>query len=687
MNTDTPAPAEITPAEKAPTDVRGVIPDGHRILHEMVLPEVVSPDIVPLYVETTAVRSAPAKDNEGKESAKTTLMTQQAAHVEGYDASQKMQRRSLSISGSQLRSFGTYFNAFPASYWRRWTRVRRVTLTIATHGRGHLIVNKTNARGDIQQLEAIEVRGEKVSTFELSLDAFGDGGWIWFDAYASSRILQIHGAAYSAEASLARRQGTFALAMTTMNKVDFAFDTIEKVAHSSDLRHSLDTLYVVDQGSDRLRDYPERLGRALRDLGPQLTLIDQGNIGGSGGFSRGLYEAATNGTTDYVITCDDDLVLEPESVIRLVTFADFATKPTLVGAHMFDINARSILHAFGETVDAWSTQPARPHADMTLRHDFAAYPLRSTAWLHRRVDVDYNGWWMCLIPTEVVRDIGLALPLFIKWDDAEYGLRARAAGYPTVSLPGAGIWHMAWTDKDDASDWQAYFHHRNRVITALLHSPFARGGGTITNSQMIDLKHLLSMQYSTEAIRALAHSDILRGPGSLHAEIGTKLPQIREIAAAFADASLKSDVDGYPPVHVSRPPNRGRPMHYPRRWKLPLVTAKALATQLLVQPRDAAAANPEAQLAFQDAKWWRLTRFDSALVTNAGGTKVAWYRRDPKKARAALAAALNGNLEIVRRWDELRETYRAAATELTSFAAWEDTFAKNPAPQRTESTT
>ncbi len=29
-------------------------------------------------------------------------------------------------------SFATYFNAFPASYWRRWTVVESVRLTVAT---------------------------------------------------------------------------------------------------------------------------------------------------------------------------------------------------------------------------------------------------------------------------------------------------------------------------------------------------------------------------------------------------------------------------------------------------------------------------------------------------------------------------------------------------------------------------
>ena len=75
---------------------------------------------------------------------------------------------------------------------------------------------------------------------------------------------------------------------------------------------------------------------------------------------------------------------------------------------------------------------------MAMGHNLGHHNLRNTPWLHRRVDVDYNGWWMCLIPTTVIKEIGLSLPLFLKWDDAEYGLRAKAAGFATVSFPRCG---------------------------------------------------------------------------------------------------------------------------------------------------------------------------------------------------------------------------------------------------------
>jgi galactofuranosylgalactofuranosylrhamnosyl-N-acetylglucosaminyl-diphospho-decaprenol beta-1,5/1,6-galactofuranosyltransferase len=130
--------------------------------------------------------------------------------------------------------------------------------------------------------------------------------------------------------------------------------------------------------------------------------------------------------------------------------------------------------------------------------------------MHRRIDVDFNGWWMCLVPTSIVREIGLSLPVFIKWDDAEYGIRARRHGYQTVTLPGAAVWHMPWTEKDDTIDWQAYFHQRNRWLAALVYSPYKKGGMLPRMSFMVDVKHLLSMQYSAVELRLDALEDLLR---------------------------------------------------------------------------------------------------------------------------------------------------------------------------------
>ncbi|WP_206762164.1 hypothetical protein, partial [Clostridium perfringens] len=62
--------------------------------------------------------------------------------------------------------------------------------------------------------------------------------------------------------------------------------------------------------------------------------------------------------------------------------------------------------------------------------------------------------------------------------------------------------------------------------------------------------------------------------------------------------------------------------------------------------------------------------------------QIAWYKRDPKQARELLAEAVRTHAELFAKWSTLREQYRAAASQLTSFEAWERTFAANPAPKR-----
>ena len=88
-------------------------------------------------------------------------------------------RRSITVNAGQSLSFGTYFNAFPASYWRRWTDLQKVVLSVQTRGEGMVIVYKSNGRGVIQRVDAKLLSGEETNTFTLpwhrSVTAAGTG--------------------------------------------------------------------------------------------------------------------------------------------------------------------------------------------------------------------------------------------------------------------------------------------------------------------------------------------------------------------------------------------------------------------------------------------------------------------------------------------------------------------------------
>jgi galactofuranosylgalactofuranosylrhamnosyl-N-acetylglucosaminyl-diphospho-decaprenol beta-1,5/1,6-galactofuranosyltransferase len=449
-------------------------------------------------------------------------------------------------------------------------------------------------------------------------------------------------------------------------------DQLRTLDEASEIHGLLDTVYVIDQGTRRAKDHPGFADAAKR-LGDRLQVIEQGNLGGSGGFARSMDETLRAGRSDYLLIMDDDVQFDPEGILRAAAFADLARRPTIVGGHMFSMYDRSVLHAFAETVAPhtwwWGAAP-----NTKARHDFGRRNLRNTPWLHRRADADYNGWWLCLIPRQVIAELGLALPVFIKWDDAEYGVRARERGIPTVSMPGVAAWQAPWADKNDALDWQAYYHLRNRIVTALLHSPADHGGGLLSESLQRQLQNLLSMQYSTVALRLLAIEDVLTGPAHLHRDLLNKMKQLRELRARFTDAQDAADIESFPPPRRRAPDALKDSATPTNRFNL-LTTAAAGTARQLRPPRKGARQRPQMALPYQDASWFVLARLDSALVSAADGTSASWYRRDRSLFRSLGWRSVIRHARLRRQWPRLAADYRAAAAGFTSPARWRETFA------------
>jgi galactofuranosylgalactofuranosylrhamnosyl-N-acetylglucosaminyl-diphospho-decaprenol beta-1,5/1,6-galactofuranosyltransferase len=681
---------DSTAADSTATDSTAGSAGGLRVLQRVVFPAD-DLDIVPLYVETNMERGAGElaaelanKARNGPNASTVTVPVANAAIGEaqasirfGTDvlaalADGASPRRSAVISANRRVSFATYFNAFPASYWRRWTTVQSVTLRVRLAGESRIVLYRSTARGFSHPVETISVVSDEPETIQrtLPLTPFIDGGWYWFDIVAGPHGTTLLEADWLG-ATEASEPGTVSIGFTTFNRPDFMLEQLRVLGEATDVHGLIDRIYVIDQGTDKLQ---AQLGfeDAAKKLGDRLQVIEQGNIGGSGGFSRSMDETVRAGDSDYLLILDDDLKIDPEGILRAATFADLARKPTIVGGHMFSLYDRSLLHAFAEAIEPynwwWGSAP-----NTKSKHDFGRRNLRNTPWLHRRADADYNGWWMCLIPTRIIADIGLSLPAFIKWDDAEYAVRAREHGYPTVSLPGMAAWHVPWDDKDDARDWQAYYHLRNRIVTALLHSHHAHGGGVVTGSLERQLQSLLSMQYSTAALRVLAVEDVLAGPAHLHGTIATKPAQLRELRSQYPDAKFARDLDSFPPPRRKAPDSLKHTTTPTNKLNLLTKAASGTARQLRA-PRKGADKRPQMALPFHDAAWWVLAKLDSVLVSASEGTSAAWYQRDPAVFRSLGWRSLIAHRRLRRRWTKLAAEYRAAAADFNSPERWRQTF-------------
>ena len=667
-----------------------------RVLQRVILPGD-DLDVVPLYVETNPERGAgelaaeqATEEQTGRKTATVTAALASGtvgetptsiafgAHVPTYLVEDAGPRRSAVITAGRRVSFATYFNAFPASYWRRWTSITSVTLRVRLVGESRVILYRSTARGFSHPIETISVEPDEPTTVErtLPLDPFIDGGWYWFDIVAGSRDVTLIEADWL---GLDDQQaaGRVSLGITTFNQPDFMLEQLRTLGEATEIHDVIDRIYVIDQGSDKVVDRPA-FSEATKKLGDRVEIIEQGNLGGSGGFARAMDETAKAGRAAYVLLMDDDVKLEPEGILRAATFADLTREPAIVGGHMFSLYDRSLLHAYAEAIESW-TWWWGPASNTQPRHDFGRRNLANTPWLHRRAEGDYNGTWMCLVPTSVIAQIGLIPPMFIKWDDAEYGVRARDNGIPTVSLPGVGCWQVPWDDKDDSRDWQAYFHIRNRLVSALLHSPHPGGGGLVTESRERQLQALLSMRYSVAALQQLAIEDVLRGPDHLHRDLATKLGQLRQLRMQYPDARDEADLDSFPPPR-RRAPDSLKQNTNPA-GKIDLLTKAARGTlRQFRAPRPGAAQRPQVALPSQDASWWVLCKLDSAVVSSAEGTSAAWLRRDRQQFRTLGLRSLVLHRRLRKSWSKLAADYRAAAADFNSPQRWRQTFADSVHP-------
>ncbi|MGN6605986.1 MAG: glycosyltransferase [Jatrophihabitans sp.] len=655
-----------------------------RTLARVVLPGNADLDVVPLYVETKIERGASAAAAEESGHGETAEDEGGVRHAAAVEQQSEVQygvgargmgdiagRRSAEIHAGSRVSFGTYFNAFPAGYWRRWTVLEEVVLRAQLTGTGTLVVYRSTASGHSYPVESLPIDGPTDIELALPLDKFVDGGWYWFDVAAGRTGATLVQAEWAARTDRLT-PGRLSIGITTFNRTEMCVRGLAVLAQSPDLLEVLDHIYVVDQGTQKVSEHPD-YAMATKPFEDRLRLIEQGNLGGSGGFARAMDETVQAGRSDYVLLLDDDVETEPESMLRAIAFADHARRPTIVGGHMFSLYNRSVLHAFGEWVQPYNWWwGAAPYT--RTQHDFGRRNLRNTAWLHQRIDVDYNGWWMCMIPTAAVRELGLSLPVFIKWDDAEYGLRAKEAGVPTVSLPGMAVWHVPWQDKNDALDWQAYYHLRNRLVAALLHSPYPRGGSVVTENLEFQFRHVLSMQYSTAEMRLMAIEDVLSGPDHLHRDLPRKLGELRTLRKRYDDATTQVDQEHFPRVVRKKPPKRGREPEPPKNPVSLVVKAAIAAVKQLRPVEPADLEHPQAIVPSQRAEWWVLAGLDGALVSSADGTGTAWYKRDPRQFRELMKRSSALHSRLLREWPQLAEQYRAAAGEFTSPERWRETF-------------
>ncbi|AEA22463.1 glycosyltransferase [Pseudonocardia dioxanivorans CB1190] len=571
----------------------------------------------------------------------------------------RRERGGVVVMPDSRLSTNTYFGRVHATYWQRWTDVTEleVSLVVSGTGRVRVMASDTNriprivAAQDVIEAEAVALR------FEVRVDRFTDGGGLWLELGTGAGELAVSEVRWSVARTARPRPAS--MVICTFNRVDDCLNTLEALANDPEALAAIRTVYVVDQGSDPVESRP-RFETVAARFGDQLVYLRQPNLGGAGGFTRGLFEVAGGPDADAdTVFMDDDVLLEPEILIRLTAFANRTRNPMIVGGQMLNLLHPSRLHISAEYAVPEKLLAGQPvedgmHDAMLLGVDEEGLP----HVVERRVDTEYNGWWACLIPAEVVRRIGYPLPMFFQWDDVEYGYRGRAHGIATVSLPGAAVWHadFGWKDWDE---WHRYFNIRNALVTAALHTGFST---RVVGAKLTEMlaQYLVGMQYGLAATLLQAVEDFLRGPEIMADGSAAAAAEIRRIRARYPETvmhpvgEIEKDFRELRVVRPAGPPGLPRATWFKRVTYLALDRAK----------------DRTGYVTAGDAHWWHTSTFAKAYVTDMSEQGVRIRTRDRVLAAQLAKRAARTLRRLQKEAPSVVESYRAAMPELTSRANW-----------------
>lgn len=363
----------------------------------------------------------------------------------------------LEIFPNETVRFDTYFNSFFYSPFVRYTNLSSVALHIEVSGSVSIKLIFMSRKGELTVVSDTRIESDKenISTQDISLPSLLSlpvDGMIYPEITTFSTGAVIHHASYNTSDSPVNSI-KLAIVICTFHRESYIYRNLDllrqQILNQNDPAAQAVDVLVVDNGKSLSIEETSR-----------LRLFPNKNLGGSGGFTRGLMEAE-RGPDKYthVLFMDDDISFEPESILRTIRFLQLLkeqTQPVCIGGHMLQEDSPCMQYEAGAYFRKGYIFPNGRDLDLSIP---ATLLLNGEERL-----CDFNAWWYCCFPISAARKIGLPLPLFIRGDDLEYGLRMKPK---VILMNGIGVWHMPFAKKE--SPHLQYYIKRNELLVSALY--------------------------------------------------------------------------------------------------------------------------------------------------------------------------------------------------------------------------
>lgn len=229
------------------------------------------------------------------------------------------------------------------------------------------------------------------------------------------------------------------------NKAEKALECIQCILES---KFQDFDVYVVDNASS------DNSVDAIKErYGDKVTLIvNEENLGGSGGFNKGLRTAYDKGY-EYLMCVDNDAMLDENAVGNLYTFLEEHEEAGMAGSKIYHLENPDYIQQFGQEIDFEYFCTVVPHLNMYEDGSMPDYlyvdSVAACSLMVRRSTIDKIGF----IPEEN----------FLYWDDTEWCYLCNKAGMKVASVGNSMALHAMGAKNEDVNTFPTYYAWRNWI--------------------------------------------------------------------------------------------------------------------------------------------------------------------------------------------------------------------------------
>jgi len=412
-----------------------------------------------------------------------------------YDAKQGY----IFMNKGDCLSFNTYFNSFYPQHYREYTNVDSLSYLLSLEGDFRVKLFCERYIGEKEELSSQEYQ-ECLTDRQVLLDIPKSffAGRIYLELECLSEGGIFKGGALITE-RLPEQDVRLAIVICTYRKEEYVRQNAERLLGDTELKKKEWNLFVVDNAKTLSPWEDER-----------IQLIPNKNVGGSGGFARGMLAAQESDCT-HILCMDDDIAFDSEVICRLINFYSYSKKDCAVSGSMLDGSRKCMLHEAGSTY-AMNAHPGRfGFFNKALKYNTDLSCSNNLNMLLFEEHIDFGAFWFFAFPYNLLKEVGYMPPFFIRMDDTDFGLRITSkTDTKIIAPPGLAVWHDSFDGKHYT--WLEYYNLRNSLIIHILYQNprFVRG------VLPIFLKHFLRALYAFDYGRARmvvrALRDYLQGP-------------------------------------------------------------------------------------------------------------------------------------------------------------------------------